>query len=189
MRWYGEAAANAVHKAGFDGVEVHNAVGYLPDQFLQDVTNKRTDAYGGSIENRARFSLEVMASIVAAVGQTKAAIRLSPWNTFNEVRMEDPVPQFSYLVEQLRERFPDLAYIHVVSPAAMGGEGPKDPSVGGLCIGCGTRLLTTATANRLHLQAVVAAARHHYRRVRQGLGHQDGRGNGPACWLWATVHR
>ena len=136
IRLFGEAAANAVHKAGFDGVELHGANGYLPDQFLQDVTNKRTDAYGGSVENRARFMLAAMEAIVGAVGQKRAALRVSPWNTYNEARMADPVPQFSYLVGQLKERFPDLAYIHVVSAGAMGGEGPTDVSVSarGSCV-------------------------------------------------------
>ena len=82
MKWYAEAASNAVHRAGFDGVELHAANGYLVDQFLQDVSNTRTDGYGGSVENRARFALEVMDAIAAAVGQRKCAIRLSPWNKY-----------------------------------------------------------------------------------------------------------
>ena len=118
-----------MHKAGFDGVELHGANGYLPDQFLQDVTNKRTDEYGGSIENRARFHLEVIEAIVAAVGQKKAAVRLNTWGRYQDMRMKDPVPQFSYLTEQLKERFPDLAYVHVVSEAAFSSEGPADPKV------------------------------------------------------------
>ena len=69
-------------KAGFDGVEIHGANGYLVDQFLQDVSNKRTDEYGGSIPNRARFALEVIDAIVAAVGPKKTAIRLSPWSRY-----------------------------------------------------------------------------------------------------------
>ena len=129
IRLFGEAAANAVHKAGFDGVEVHGATGYLVDQFLQDVSNTRTDAYGGSIENRARFALEVVDAVAAAVGETKAAIRLSPWSMYQDMRMEDPIPQFSYVVEQLKARHPDLAYIHVVASTAMFNKGPEDPSV------------------------------------------------------------
>jgi NADPH2 dehydrogenase len=76
---FGIAASNAVHKAGFDGVEIHAANGYLIDQFLHDRSNIRTDAYGGSIENRARFALEMVDATVDAVGPTKSAIRLSPW--------------------------------------------------------------------------------------------------------------
>ena len=129
VRWFAEAAKNAVHGAGFDGVELHGANGYLPDQFLQDVSNTRTDEYGGSVENRARFMLEVMDAVVGAVGQRKAAVRLSPWSRYQDMRMEDPVPQFSYVADQLKRRFPDLAYLHVVSPGATGNEGPKDPTV------------------------------------------------------------
>jgi len=79
---YATAASNAVHKAGFDGVEIHNANGYLLDQFTQDMSNNRTDEYGGSVENRARFSLEVVDAVVKAVGTRKTAIRFSPWNTY-----------------------------------------------------------------------------------------------------------
>ena len=81
-KWFGQAASNAVHKAGFDGVEIHGANGYLVDSFIQDVSNKRTDEYGGSIENRARFALEMVDAIVATVGESKSAIRLSPWNEY-----------------------------------------------------------------------------------------------------------
>jgi NADPH2 dehydrogenase len=79
---YAQAASNAVHKAGFDGVEIHAANGYLLDQFFHDGTNTRADAYGGSIENRARFPLEVLDAVVKAVGQKNAAFRISPWGTF-----------------------------------------------------------------------------------------------------------
>ena len=82
MRWYAEGAARAVHTAGFDGVEVHGGNGYLVDQFLQDVSNARTDAYGGSVENRARFALEIMDAVVAEVGPERAALRLSPWTSW-----------------------------------------------------------------------------------------------------------
>ncbi|RPD75318.1 NADH:flavin oxidoreductase/NADH oxidase [Lentinus tigrinus ALCF2SS1-7] len=128
VQWYGQAASNAVHRAGFDGVELHAANGYLVDQFLQDVSNKRTDEYGGSVENRARFALEVMDAITAAVGQSKAAIRLSPWSTYQDMRMEDPIPTFTYLVEELKKRYPNLAYLHTITPLAPANEGPKDPS-------------------------------------------------------------
>ncbi|KAG5651136.1 hypothetical protein H0H81_009747 [Sphagnurus paluster] len=136
---YTTAAHNAVHLAGFDGVEVHGANGYIVDQFLQDVSNVRTDAYGGSIPNRARFGLEVMEAIVRRVGEKRAAIRLSPWgsvhgnlytglnnqDTHADFRpagmgMSDPKPQFGYFVEELRKRFPNLAYVHVVEPRVNG---------------------------------------------------------------------
>lgn len=76
------AATNAI-RAGFDGIEIHAANGYLVDQFLQDVTNKRTDESGGSIENRARFALEILEAVTDAIGQERTAIRLSPWGRFN----------------------------------------------------------------------------------------------------------
>lgn len=82
VQWYATAAQNAVHKAGFDGVEITAANGYLIDQFLQDVSNQRTDEYGGPIEHRARFALEVVEAVTAAIGQTKTAIRVSPWSVW-----------------------------------------------------------------------------------------------------------
>ena len=109
---YATAARNAVEKAGFDGVEIHAANGYLPDQFLQDVCNKRTDAWGGSIEKRARFPLEVTRAVVDAVGAHRTAIRFSPYGTYQAMGMADPIPQFGYLLRQLRGM--GLAYLHLV---------------------------------------------------------------------------
>ncbi|KAJ6617435.1 putative NADPH2 dehydrogenase chain OYE2 [Mycena sp. CBHHK59/15] len=124
VQLYATAASNAVHKAGFDGVEVHGANGYLLDQFLHDGSNVRTDAYGGSIENRTRFPLEVVEAVVKAVGQKKTAFRISPWGTFNDVHFVDgdPQPTYTHLVTQLRQRYPDLAYLHAVEPRVNGGE-------------------------------------------------------------------
>ncbi|TFK90893.1 NADH:flavin oxidoreductase/NADH oxidase [Polyporus arcularius HHB13444] len=118
---FAQAARNAVHGAGCDGVEVHAAHGYLIDQFTQDVSNKRTDEYGGSIENRCRFALEVIDAVVAAVGAKKTAFRISPWSTFQDMRMEDPILTFTYLVSQVLERHPDIAYLSVVEPGLAGG--------------------------------------------------------------------
>ena len=128
---FAQAARNAVVDAGCDGVEVHGAHGYLIDQFLQDVSNKRTDEYGGSVENRARFTLEIMDALVDAVGASRAALRLSPWSRYQDMCMKDPVPQFTYLVEELVRRHPDLAYLHVITPGASvpGPAGPEDESV------------------------------------------------------------
>ncbi|KAJ7146452.1 FMN-linked oxidoreductase [Mycena epipterygia] len=117
LQLYATAASNAVHKAGFDGVEIHAANGYLLDQFLHDSSNIRTDAYGGSVENRTRFPLEVVNAVVQAVGQNKTAIRFSPWGTF-----DDPKPTYAHLVTQLRERYPDLAYVHLVEPRVNGAQ-------------------------------------------------------------------
>ncbi|KAJ7439974.1 NADH:flavin oxidoreductase/NADH oxidase [Mycena latifolia] len=122
VQLYATAASNAVHRAGFDGVEIHAANGYLLDQFLHDRSNIRTDAYGGSIENRTRFPLEVADAVVKAVGQKKTGMRLSPWGTFNDMHFDDPKPTYAHLVTELRARYPDFAYLHVVEPRADGGE-------------------------------------------------------------------
>ncbi|KAJ8469849.1 hypothetical protein ONZ45_g16751 [Pleurotus djamor] len=118
---FAKAASNAVHLAGFDGVELHGAHGYLIDQFLQDVSNKRTDEYGGSPQNRCRFPLEVVEAVTKEIGQDRTAIRISPWSQFQDMRMVDPRPTFSYLVSELRQRFPNLAYLHVTEPRISDG--------------------------------------------------------------------
>jgi NADPH2 dehydrogenase len=82
IQLYTTAAENAI-RAGFDGVELHGAGGFLIDQFTQDVTNKRTDDYGGSIEKRAKFALEIIESISSAIGVSRVSIRFSPWGEFN----------------------------------------------------------------------------------------------------------
>ncbi|KAI0296960.1 putative NADPH2 dehydrogenase chain OYE2 [Multifurca ochricompacta] len=112
---YAKAASNAI-EAGFDGVEIHSANGYLLDQFLQDVTNHRTDNYGGSVENRLRFPLAVVDAVVKAVGAERTAIRLSPWSKFQRMGMKNPLPTFTTFVERIRDAHPSLAYIHVIEP-------------------------------------------------------------------------
>ncbi|KAI0314486.1 hypothetical protein OF83DRAFT_444221, partial [Amylostereum chailletii] len=112
---FATAAQNAI-KAGFDGVEIHGANGYLLDQFLQDITNNRTDEYGGSIENRIKLPLEVLDAVVKAVGAERTAIRLSLWSTYGGMGMEDPVPTFREYVNRIRAAHPDLAFLHVVEP-------------------------------------------------------------------------
>ncbi|KAL6298305.1 NADH:flavin oxidoreductase/NADH oxidase [Sparassis latifolia] len=119
VQLYTTAASNAVHRAGFDGVEVHGANGYLLDQFLQDVSNNRRDKYGGSIENRARFFLEILAAVTAKIGAQKTGVRFSPWGQFQDMRMQDPVPTFKYVVSQIAELFPDIAYVHLVEPVSL----------------------------------------------------------------------
>lgn len=108
-------AARAAIEAGFDGVEVHAANGYLIDQFLRSSSNHRGDAYGGSIGNRARLLVEVMDAIVAEIGAGRTGIRISPVTPANDVSDPDPQPLFTYVVEQLA-RWP-LAYIHVIEGA------------------------------------------------------------------------
>ena len=125
VQWYAAAADKAVNQAGFDGVELHFANGYLPDQFLQDVTNQRTDKYGGSAENRARFPLEIMEAVVNTVGEDRVGFRISPWNPWQGMRMADPKPTFAYLVSEAKERFPNLAYLHAVEPR-VAGDGDHD---------------------------------------------------------------
>jgi NADPH2 dehydrogenase len=109
--FYKQAAKNAI-EAGFDFVEIHGANGYLIDQFIQDVSNQRTDAWGGSVEKRARFAVEVAKAVVDAVGADKTGIRISPFSTFQSMKMENPEPQFAYLAEQLKKL--GLAYIHII---------------------------------------------------------------------------
>jgi N-ethylmaleimide reductase len=113
-------AANAV-EAGFDGVEIHGANGYLLDQFAKDGTNKRTDAYGGSIENRARLMLEVSRVVAAEVGADRTGIRISPVTPANDVSDSNPQPLFDYIVDQLNAL--KLVYIHVIEGATGG---PRD---------------------------------------------------------------
>lgn len=113
VRDYGRAAENARH-AGFDGVELHGAFGYLPNQFLVDGANHRTDRYGGSIANRCRFTLEVMAELVRVWGPGRAGIKLSPSIAYNGMVDSDPVALFSHLIEALNEL--PLAYLHLMQP-------------------------------------------------------------------------
>lgn len=105
------AAKNAV-KAGFDGVEIHAANGYLLDQFLRDGTNRRTDEYGGSVDNRARLLLEVTAAVVGEWGDGRVGVRLSPSGTFNDMSDSDPETTFTYVADKLPS-YP-LAYLHIV---------------------------------------------------------------------------
>ncbi|GAB1522913.1 hypothetical protein RhiTH_006040 [Rhizoctonia solani] len=125
---YARAARNAVYEAGFDGVEIHAANGYLIDQFNQDVCNKRTDEYGGSVENRTRFTFEVLEAVVKEVGAKRAGIRFSPWTKFQGMRMENPIPTFAYLVSEIAQRYSDLAYLHFIEPVASGSTGAEDES-------------------------------------------------------------
>lgn len=111
-------AARGAVDAGFDGVEIHAANGYLLDQFMKDGANKRTDTYGGSIENRARLTLEVVDAIAAEIGSGKTGIRLSPTTPANDVTDSDPQPLFNYVVGELAKR--NLAFIHVIEGATGG---------------------------------------------------------------------
>ena len=115
---YAAAARNAVETAGFDGVEIHGANGYLLDQFLKTGANQRTDDYGGSIENRARLLLEATRAVVDAIGGGKVGIRLSPVTPANDISDADPQPLFDYVIRQLAPL--GLAYVHVIEGATGG---------------------------------------------------------------------
>lgn len=117
---YRKACINA-KDAGFDGVEVHGANGYLLDQFLQDGSNTRTDEYGGSIENRAKFLLQVVDVAVGVWGKGRVGVRLSPYGTFNDMSDSNPVALFSYVMEQLNQR--SIAYVHMIEPRATSAGG------------------------------------------------------------------
>jgi len=110
---YVHAARNAM-AAGFDAVELHGANGYLLDQFLRDRSNQRTDGFGGSIEARWRFPLEVTAAVASAIGPERTGIRLSPTNPYNDMGDSDPVASFTYGVRHLSEL--GLAFVHLVAP-------------------------------------------------------------------------
>ena len=151
---FAQAARNAL-AAGFDAVEIHGANGYLLDQFLRDGSNQRTGPYGGPLANRARLLLEVVDAVVAVCGADRVGVRLSPLNSYNDMKDSDPVGLISYVAAQLATR--KLAYLHlmrgdffgvqkadVVTPARAAFAGPLVGNMGysaeeaGAAIGAGT---------------------------------------------------
>ncbi|MCL4160932.1 UNVERIFIED_CONTAM: hypothetical protein GTU68_008369 [Idotea baltica] len=120
---YAQATKCAI-AAGFDGVEIHAANGYLLDQFLRDGSNHRTDRYGGSFENRARLLMEVTQAVIDVIGADKTGIRLSPVNPFNDMKDSNPQAIFNYVAEALNQS--GLAYLHTVEGGIHGG-GEADP--------------------------------------------------------------
>ncbi|MDX6766622.1 MAG: alkene reductase [Candidatus Methylacidiphilales bacterium] len=117
--------------AGFDGVEIHNANGYLLDQFLRDGTNHRTDAYGGSVQNRARLTLEVTEAVVSVWGAGRVGIRFSPSGVFNDMHDSDPYATFGHVIRELQPY--GLAYLHItevtaqdIAHGAKEGVGPRE---------------------------------------------------------------
>lgn len=118
-------AASCAKQAGFDGIEIHGANGYLLDQFMRDKTNQRTDEYGGSIENRVKLTLEVIRSVCTVWDPQRVGIRLSPVSPANDIADSDPMKLFSYLITQLNQF--NIAYIHCIEGATIGPrEIPKD---------------------------------------------------------------
>ena len=137
VRTFAQVAKTAMEVAGFDGIEINAAGGYLLDEFHKEFSNNRTDEYAGSPENRARFTLEVMDAIAREIGEDRLGLKIMPWDTvrstgygvFNHSHSEalivlmhileeneNPVPTFSYLATELRRRHPYLAWLHVAEP-------------------------------------------------------------------------
>lgn len=108
---YGQAAKNAI-EAGFDGVELHAANGYLPSQFLAESSNQRTDEYGGSISNKVRFVVEVMQELISAVGANKVGIKISPFHPYGDMILDDPAGTYTHLVAELNKL--DFAYVELM---------------------------------------------------------------------------
>jgi N-ethylmaleimide reductase len=112
-----QAARNALH-CGFDGVEIHGANGYLIEQFLQSRSNLRTDRYGGTIENRARFLMEITQAVIEVWGANRVGVRLSPYGVANDSGEADPMPLYTHVVEALNAL--GLAYLHFIEPRSSG---------------------------------------------------------------------
>jgi 2,4-dienoyl-CoA reductase-like NADH-dependent reductase (Old Yellow Enzyme family) len=112
---YVSAAKAAVDECGFDGVEIHGGNGYLLEQFLSTNINKRTDAYGGTPEKRCRFGLELMEALVEAIGESRLALRLTPFGLYNEARGMERIETWGFLCRELKKRF-QLSYVHFLEP-------------------------------------------------------------------------
>lgn len=138
-------AAERAKAAGLDGVELHNANGYLADTFLQDGTNRRTDRYGGSIENRMHFSTELVEALVAVWGPGRVGVRVSPSGRWGAISDSDPEATFGAFAERLN-RYP-LAYLHVIEPRVMGVE----------TVGEGHEPIASAFLRRIYKGPIIAA--------------------------------
>jgi N-ethylmaleimide reductase len=117
-------AAECAREAGFDGVEVHSANGYLLDQFLRDGSNRRDDRYGGSLENRSRLLMEVLTAVLEIWGHSQVGVRISPENHFNDIRDSDPQATFNFVAQALSGK--GLGYLHVVEGDMISGERSLD---------------------------------------------------------------
>ncbi|GAW03463.1 nadh:flavin oxidoreductase nadh oxidase [Lentinula edodes] len=116
-------APSAIPMEGHDvprALEVDEIKLLIQSYFLEDVSNNRTDEYGGSIENRARLGLEIIEAVTKEVGQEKVGVRFSPWSTFQDMRMQDPIPTYSYIVKNIKKLYPNFAYVSVCEPRVEG---------------------------------------------------------------------
>ena len=120
---YVNAAKNA-KEAGFDGVEVHMANGYLLDEFLQDGSNKRTDEFGGPIQNRVKFPMQVLDAVIDVFGKDRVGVRLSPYGTFNDMSDSNPIELFTHVIDQLNQR--QIAFLDMIEPRATTAGGGDD---------------------------------------------------------------
>jgi N-ethylmaleimide reductase len=153
---YRVAAKNAL-AAGFDGVEIHGANGYLLDQFLRDGSNQRNDLYGGTLENRCRLLLEVVSAVTRVWGAERVGIRLSPSGTFNDMSDSDPEKLFVYLLGQLN-RF-DLAYLHIVD--ALDGD-----------IRHGAKVVDLSLLRRAYLGSFIVCGGYDYARASYAIAYE-----------------
>jgi N-ethylmaleimide reductase len=127
VRQYARGSKNAL-EAGFDGVEIHSANGYLLDQFINSSTNHRTDSYGGSVENRARLLMEVTEAVTEVWGSDRVGVRLSPLGKFNDMGDDHPEQTFGYIAEKLNAY--GIGYLHIVNPALAALEKGTEPEPG-----------------------------------------------------------
>jgi len=156
---FASGARNA-REAGLDGVELHSANGYLLEQFLNPGSNRRTDGYGGSIENRCRFVLEVAAATAKAIGKERVGIRLSPYGVFNDIAPFPEVePQYEYLAQRLGAL--GLVYLHVVDHSAMGAPKPAASTVEKMRAAFGGTIVLSGGYDRERADRDLAAGRGH----------------------------
>jgi len=152
--------AKNTREAGLDGVELHSANGYLLEQFLNPGSNRRTDAYGGSVENRCRFVLEVAAATAKAIGRERVGIRLSPYGVFNDIAPFPEVePQYEYLARRLGAL--GLAYLHIVDHSAMGAPKPAESTVDKMRAAFGGTIVLSGGYDRERADRDLAAGRGH----------------------------
>ncbi|KAM0251512.1 hypothetical protein ACHAQJ_008134 [Trichoderma viride] len=164
IRDFVQAAKNAV-EAGFDGVELQAANGYLIDNFIQDVSNQRDDEYGGSIENRSRFAHEIMKAVSHAIGIKRVGLRLSPWSTYQGMRMkdDDTIPQYTDVIKKADHL--GIAYVHLIESRVAGWDDVQENGqlefaynifkgpilvAGGLYIRLGTKACRRAAPRQRH---------------------------------------